>query len=194
MMTKLEKYMLERVDELKSLATHGDPWFFLCASSFIEYLAKLTNGNSTTHTDYKEFLKNYFFKVNTSYKNFKYSSGKQDLDVQMYHVLRCGIIHNFSLIADPQAKKKGGRDRSILLAHKKSSINHLSNYINNSNKTPIDACIFIAEDFADDIEKATKYVFILSRKQNPTGKKLRENIKSWSKKHPPISGKFCSKR
>lgn len=189
-MTKLEKYMLCRVSELKTLATRGDPWFFLCASSFIEYLAKLVKGSTTTNSDYKNFLTDYFFKACPSYQCFQYSSGTQDLEIQMYHVLRCGIVHSFSLIADTVAQNQGGRHRSILLAHKKSQKTHLSAYTNNRTNPRIDACIFIAEDFADDIETVTKYVFKLSRKRDTNGTQLRQNIKTWSQAHPPILGKF----
>lgn len=182
--------MFDRVAELKSLATRGDPWFFLCASSYIEYLARITYGKSTNQKDYKDFLKYYFFKACPKYDKFKFNTGQKDLDIQMYHVLRCGIVHSFSLIADNVAAGHGGRNRSILLAHRASGKQHLSNYINNRTTPKIDAAIFIAEDFADDIEEATKHIFKSSRKLKANGKNLRQNIKKWSSKHPPITGKF----
>src|SRR6266571_6800773 len=114
----IEHYFRDRVDELRALANRGDPWVFLCASAFIEYLAKIVQGHGSG--DYKQFLKNCFFKVCPKYASFRYDSGKSDLAEQMYHVLRCGIVHSFSLIADSKAKKSGGRDRSILLAHRRS--------------------------------------------------------------------------
>src|SRR5213594_1781122 len=126
----IETYFRNRVDELRSLAQRGDPWVFLCASSFLEYLAKIELGKTTSATDYKDFLKNYLFKVCPAYAGFQYHSGSQDLADQMYHVLRCGIVHSFSLFADPAAKRKhGGRDRSILLAHRSSGQRHLANYV-----------------------------------------------------------------
>lgn len=182
--------MLDRAIELKSLAERGDPWFFLCASSYLEYLAKLTYGKSTTQTDYKQFLKDYFFQVCPNYLAFRYSNGNNDLEVQMYHTLRCGIVHSFSMIADAQAVNRGGRHRSILLAHRHSGKTHLSSYVNNRHKPKVDAAIFVAEDFAEDIEKATKFVFALSRKHNAAGTTLKTNIGRWSQQHPPIMGKF----
>lgn len=182
--------MLERVTELKSLSERGDPWFFLCASSYLEYLAKLAYGKSTNQNDYKSFLKDYFFIACPNYLSFKYGTGTNDLEVQMYHVLRCGIVHSFSMIADGQAVSKGGRHRSILLAHRHSGKTHLSSYINNRVTPKIDAAIFVAEDLAEDIEKLTKYIFSLARKRNVAGTQIKANIATWSRQHPPIMGKF----
>src|ERR1700737_2293027 len=36
MVVRTESYFNARVAELRSLATRGDPWVFLCASSFLE--------------------------------------------------------------------------------------------------------------------------------------------------------------
>lgn len=189
-MTRIEKYMLNRVAELKSLSERGDPWFFLCASSYIEYLAKLVKGRATTASDYKTFLKDYFFEVCPSYTTFTYMSGEQDLDVQMYHVLRCGLVHSFSFIADNIAQNYGGRHRSIVLAHRREGKTHLDSYVNNRTNPRIDACIFVAEDFAEDVENATKFIFQQSRKREQSGRDLLANIKRWFEAHPPISGKF----
>ena len=67
-MEKLEHYMLNRVSELKSPAMHGDPWFFLCTSSVIEYLAKLRKGSTTSNSDYKKFLKDFLFEASPNFK------------------------------------------------------------------------------------------------------------------------------
>jgi hypothetical protein len=186
-LTKTETYFKNRVGELRALAQRGDPWVFLCASSFLEYLAKIELGKTTTSTDYKNFLTNYLFKVCPAYGAFRFHSGAQDLAEQMYHVLRCGVVHSFSLFADPAAKTKhGGRDRSILLAHRGSGQHHLANYVKQRTKPQVDAAVFVAEDFVDDVGKVTEFLFAQARKRNMTGKRLRNNIQTWVKSYPPV--------
>jgi hypothetical protein len=186
MVVRTESYFNARVAELRSLATRGDPWVFLCASSFLEYLAKMESGKSTGAQGYKDFLRDYLFKVCPEYGKFRYRSGKADLADQMYHLLRCGIVHSFSVIADQAAKVRGGRDRSILLAHRSSGRTHLSNYVNNRRRPKLDSAVFIAEDFVEDIAKLTTYIFAESRKKTTSGTRLRTNIRKWVKDYPPI--------
>jgi hypothetical protein len=170
-----------------ALAQRGDPWVFLCASSFLEYLAKIELGKATTSTDYKNFLKNYLFRVCPDYAAFRFRSGAKDLAEQMYHVLRCGIVHSFSLFADPSAKAKhGGRDRSILLAHRSSGQRHLANHVNQRTKPKVDAAVFIAEDFVDDVGKVTEFLFAQARKRTNVGRQLRNNMRTWVKTYPPV--------
>lgn len=184
---KVEHYLNDRIAELRRLAKLRDPWVFLCAASFIEYLAQLELNKETTQTDYKNFLKNVFFRECPEYSRFTYASGSQDLDVQMYHVLRCGVIHSFSLIASTMAKSKFGRDRSILLAHRgRRGCKHLSSYTNNRVRPNIDAAIFVAEDFVNDIEKVTKALFAAARKRTPAGRALRKNIVTRFADYPQI--------
>ncbi len=183
---KIEQYFKNRIQELKQIAARGDPWVFLNASSFIEYLAKMRLGRITTAQDYKEFLEKYFFQICPHYRNFKYCSGKCDLADQMYHVLRCGIVHSFSLIADRQAQARGGRHRSIVLAHRLEGRAHLSHFVNNRRKPKIDAVVFVAEDFVEDIERVTEALFNESKESSPNGRQLKQNIRQWVKQYPPI--------
>jgi hypothetical protein len=185
-MDRIERYFLDRICELKTLAGRGDPWVFQCATSFIEYLAKMHLGKNTNQTTYKAFLRDIFFKACPQYAAFRYACGKADLDVQIYHVLRCGTVHSFSLIADPIAVAQDGRDRSILLAHRMNGATHLTPVVNNRRSPKIDAAVFTAEDFVDDIEIVTKHLFRLSRKRSADGRTLRSNIRVWIKAHPPI--------
>lgn len=185
---KINKYMLDRVGELQSLASRGDPWFFVCASSYIEYLAKLEKGASTNNSEYKLFLTKYLFVVLPKYRTFSYSNARTKLEDQIYHVLRCGLVHSFSLIPDARARFNGGQDRSILLAHRKSGIQHLSPFVNNKKKPKIDGCIFIAEDFADDLKILTEFLFKKAAKRNE--RVLRNNVIRWATQHPPVNAKF----
>ena len=184
----VETYFRDRLRELESIASRGDPWIFLCASSFIEYLGKMAHGGPIGLKEYKEFLRTRFFTVCPQYGSFKYASGKSDLADQMYHVLRCGIVHSFSVFADAIANKYGGRDRSILLAHRKSASGraHLDNIVNRRRKPPLDAALLVAEDFVDDIAKVTDDLFAESRRKTPDGRQLRKNIQTCVSKCPPI--------
>ena len=185
----IESYFRDRVRELKSLAERGDPWVFLCASSFIEYLAKIRLGRETTQTDYKNFLNDCFFKLCPKYASFRYDSGQSDLAEQMYHVLRCGIVHSFSLIPDPNTRKRhGGRDRSILLAHRRSGLQHLQNYVDNDSEPKLDAAIFIAEDFVEDIAKVTEFILVEATRTTNSGRDLKSKIQNWVRTYPPIAG------
>ncbi len=185
---KVKKYMDDRANELKTLALRGDPWFFLCASSFIEYMAKLDKGECTNQTDYKDFLNKYLFVEKSKYADFRYSNPQTKLVDQMYHVLRCGLVHSFSLIPDPKATTKGGKNRSILLAHKSSTFQHLQPYVNNKKRPKVDGCIFIAEEFADDLAKMTQDLFAKASKRSEIV--LRNNILKWVNKYPPVSANF----
>jgi hypothetical protein len=112
------------------------------------------------------------------YKSFQYLSGKADLPEQMYHVLRCGIVHSFSLVPDQGARDKGGRDRSIVLSH---NGRHLSQW--SKQKAP-DACCLNAEEFIDDIESAMLQLFSTAK----GNRQIAQNIEDWTKRHPPIAG------
>jgi len=184
----IEKYFRERVGELRLASSSGDPWIFLCASAFIEYLAKMANGSPVDAKGYKEFLRTRFFTVCPQYSSFKYATGGSDLADQMYHVLRCGIVHSFSLFTDSAGRKHGGRDRSILLAHRKSAQGrpHLAHIVDRRRRPQLDAALLIAEDFVEDIAKVTDDLFAESKKRTPAGRDLRKNIRTWVLNYPPI--------
>jgi hypothetical protein len=186
----IERYFFGRLSELESLAKRGDPWVFLCASSYIEYLMKIVLGRSGDQEDYKNFLLNYFFKACSKYAAYRFSFGTNDLHVQMYHVLRCGIVHSFSLIPDPKARRKGGRYRSILLAHQGQGYEHLQPVIRNRMRPKIDSVVFVAQDFVGDLKEATNYVFRETRKREPAAKQIRDNMLNWFKEYPPIGIKM----
>lgn len=177
----------ELVAELKKISTIGGPLVFVCTSAFIEYLAKLAAGQDKKGQGYKDFITTWMSQVRPEYRNFKYLNGKTDLPVQMYHVLRCGIVHSFSLIPDEIAVRHDGRDRSIVLLHRKESLErgipHLSNYP--PDKIP-DAAAFVAEDFIDDIEAVVGLLF----KEAESNSTLKTNMETWLTKHPLISGDF----
>lgn len=180
-------YFKDRVNELRRACADTTPWVFLSASAFLEYLAKLVNGEDKKRDSYKKFIEDYLSQVRPLYKDFVYKSGKQDLPVQMYHVLRCGIVHSFSLIPDDDGRGSGGRDRSIVLCHAKErderKLSHLMQY---QSPKVTDAALFVAEDFVEDIGKVTALIFTKAASNNT----LRGNIERWVLAHPPIIDGF----
>ena len=143
------KHIIKYMESTVDLATAARYIVPLC---LIDYLSKLYNCN------YKEFITEIMAEVNPKYKTFRYNTeGKQDLNIQMYHVLRCGFVHSFSLIPDETAKRKGGRDRSIILGFKEdNNLSHLDNF---SCEGVPDACLFILDDFISDLDKSIDILF-----------------------------------
>lgn len=178
---------LDKVKDLRKMCQAGTPLVFVAACAMLDYLVKLTNGADKKGQGYKDFIRDYLAQVRPGYKTFKYKTGKTDLPEQMYHVLRCGIVHSYSLVPDARAIKDGGRERSIALCHKceaqEKGWKHLDPY---STATVADAAIFIAEDFVDDIGECINIIF----DKAATDKQHEQNILCWIKKHPPITGGF----
>jgi len=183
---RTQKSFMTTVRALKRLARdpqQRNPIVFVVASAFIEYLSKLFYGRGGAG-EYKKFVRLHLSKANPDYRQFVYrfpdGTTKRDLPVQMYHVLRCGIIHSYSFIPDDIALSKGGRDRSVSIAHRASKIPHLSPWFNQGQPT----CVVVAEDFVQDIEATVRYIF----RKAKTSKALAKRMARWMKKHPPIQG------
>lgn len=173
--------------ELRMQCETGSPSVFLLAAAYLDYLPKLVNGADKKRVGYIEFIRTWLAAEREEYKTFRYKNGEQDLPDQMYHVLRCGIVHSFSFVPDQQGRESGARTRSIVIAHRKECIAknllHLSSYSTDAIK---DAAVFVAEDFTEDIEKVTIRVF----KRADVDARLRGNIGRWLAAHPPISGGY----
>jgi hypothetical protein len=170
-----ETYFAPQIADLKRMIADGTPWVFLCGSAVIDYLSKLAAGKNGYGEGFKQFVTDY---MPVAYRTFKYQSGATDLPEQLYHVLRCGIVHSFSLIPDKQARRKGGRDRSVVLSHDGP---HLSAY--SSTNAP-DACRLRADGFVADLEAAMNKLFA----DASTNTLLAKNITAWLALHPPIAG------
>lgn len=184
-----KQYYLARAREVQQISKDGTPWGFLCAACLLDSLAKLVAGQDKGRTGYKEFIRDYLSQINVQYISFTYLNGQTDLPDQMYHVLRCGIVHSYSLVPDQRAINNGGRIRSIVLCHKKESrrnnLPHLSLY---SSQRINNSALFVSEDFANDLKKATTLIFRLAKKRQYSH--LHRNILNWINKHPPICGGF----
>jgi hypothetical protein len=176
-----KKYFSDRIQELSRMCADGTPWVFVCTAAMIDYLSKLVNGEDKGGTGYKNFIRDYMAEVRQEYKTFTYADGNKDLPLQIYHVFRCGIFHSFSFIPDPQTRAKGGRDRSIVISHRKSGLAHISKY--SSTNAP-DSCSFVAEDFVDDLARTIQKIFSMAKADNVS----KYNITQWLISHPPIMG------
>jgi hypothetical protein len=186
---QIEHYFKARVKEVQHILEDVSPWGFVCAAAFLDCLSKLVAGQDNKRKGYKDFVKDYLAKINPSYATFKYKSGSKDLPEQLYHVFRCGIVHQFSLVPDQQSLNSGGQLRSIILCHRKESkrknLPHLSQY---SSAKISDAAVFVAEDFGKDLKKVVKLIF--SSQAKTITPEITEKMKDWVKKHPPIMGGF----
>jgi hypothetical protein len=170
-------YFEGHIAALKRMCPDGTPWVFLCCSVVIEYLSKIAAGQDNKGSGYKQFIRDYF---PVAYREFKYQSGDADLPLQMYHVLRCGIVHSFSMIPDTVGRDKGARNRSVVMSHNDP---HLSQH---SGSLAVDACCLHADSFVEDIEKAMNKLFATADADTPEGRQVAGNIQRWLKDHPPI--------
>jgi hypothetical protein len=177
---KTEKYFTAMIPDLSKMCCDGSPMVFLCGTAVVEYLSNLAYGCGG-RGNFIKFIKEY---MPASYKEFTYACGKQDLPEQMYYVLRCGIVHKFSLIPDDQGKGNGGRDCSIALSHDTRD-GHVQN-IPCTKRGARDSCCLNAYEFVADLSSAMRKLF-KAAKSNPD---VRKNIRKWLKKHPPIAGDF----
>jgi hypothetical protein len=172
---KARQYFEARATALRDMCASGDPFVFLCGTAVIEYLSKLAVGSDGKRAGFKQFIVDY---MPEGYRNFTYRSGDRDLPLQMYHILRCGIIHSFSFKADGRAEDAGGRDHSIGLSHNLSE-GHLVNF---SKGKALDACCLNADEFVNDIRTGMTKLFNAAANSRPT----QENVEKWLQQHPPI--------
>jgi len=173
-----KQYFDGHIVALKKMCDDKSPWVFLCASCVIEYLSKLAYVDKHSSGErFEKFIRKYFPK---KYQEFKYKSGDMDLPKQMYHVLRCGLVHSFSFIPDNIGRQKGARDRSLVLSHDEEHLSHYS-----SERAP-DACCLNAYKFVEDINSAMNKLFDEAEKHMPEKGKLTANIEKWLNEHPPI--------
>jgi hypothetical protein len=150
------------------------PWPFLCAAAMLEYLAKMTTISGRER--YIQFIKAY---MKSEYRDFRFKDGKQNLPEQIYYVLRCGLVHSFSLTPDV-AYFRVGRNESIIIAYEG---HHLFACVGEGSHYT-DAVCLVFKDFVDDIEAALNKLFGDAQK-NP---KLLASICAHLKSNPPVEG------
>ncbi len=199
---KAKEYFSKRVEELQCMSAHGTPWVFLCASALVDLLSnmvafgckqerhdfcfyqvrdcKFSEGGERWRRGggcrYKKFVERYMPK----YK-FDYGNGVS-LPDKMWHILRCGIIHSFSLVSDTSDLRSCGIYRAIFLCHRreanKRNLSHLSPYRQ--------GVLFVAEDFVDDIGEVVNHIFADAN----SDRRLKENVLAWLQFQPPLTSGF----
>jgi hypothetical protein len=154
----------------------------------LEYLAKMGEGNGPKA--YKEFIRNY---LRPAYSAFAFADGG-NLPDQIYHVLRCGLVHSFSLTPDKTGKRSGGRNESIIIAYNGE---HLEKYplkidspLYISPSHHQDAVWFVFPEFCNDIEAAIKRVFSAAQSDMD----LRGRMEKHLTENPPVRRLAVSSR
>ncbi|MBL0184932.1 MAG: hypothetical protein IPP97_04270 [Candidatus Obscuribacter sp.] len=174
------QYFKDRVIELRAI--QGTPWGFACAGTLLEVLGKLARGsgkNELGKAGYIKFIREWLPEyeqfeyqqktISTTKWNRKHTVKRierlpKSLAVQMYAILRCGLVHSFSFVANKQQRQTGGRDRSIWLTTRAEAAangwNHLGNFSRTAPEPAIqDAAVFVAEDFLDDLDELIDAIF-----------------------------------
>jgi hypothetical protein len=170
-----EQYFLDRADEVVAHCRNHSAFVFLEAAALLGYLAKAAGCEGSK--GYGRFVREQLQQVRPEYATFQYADGNEDLPEQMYYVLRCGLVHSFSLVPDKEARSHGGRVRSIVLCHRNAGLNHLSRHVE------VDAAIFVAEDFAEDLHALVGRLFDNARQNGALANHIVRHLDD----HPPIS-------
>ena len=153
----------------------------------LDHLASLVAGKNRGRIGYTTFIRQFMAPHRPGYQEYIYHNGNNDLPDQMYFILRCGLVHNFSFIPDQDSIRKGGRSRSIVLCHQKeANAEGWYHLMPCSTEKIKDGVLLIAEDFIEDISKAIERIF--KKAENDHG--LKSRMGSWIKKHPPLAGGF----
>jgi len=79
----------------------------------------------------------------------------------MYYVMRCGLVHGFSLVVSSRELKNGARSRSITINSRMDAKADGMRHLDNFSRPPevIDAAYFVDEDLLDDLITAIKNLF-----------------------------------
>lgn len=187
----VESYLSSRCDELDALSSAGHPWGFLAACTILDFLASLEAGAASTNRIFKKFCSDFLFKTRSEYGSAIYTSRKGNgrpilLVNQLYHVLRCGITHGFSMSPVPHPATHPDANpvaRSLLLAHKKSGHVHLQRV---EHTNGLDAYVLISELFAKDVRDAACLLFKSARQRDADGTRRKQAILTHFAKYPPL--------
>jgi hypothetical protein len=174
-LAEAQQHFSDMLDELSQMG--ASPWPYLCASAMLEYLSKMSI-DRTGLSGASAYIRFVDYYMPQAYRDYKFDSGDQDLPYQMYYVLRCGIVHSFSLVPDPNIPSAArGRKGSIVISHKGK--HHLSKF--RYTKNP-DAVLFLFDEFCADIRSALDEVFRKAQSDNA----LMARITKFVEDNPPI--------
>lgn len=174
--TDIKQYCEDRLCEIRKVAQDGTPTGFLCLAAFVDFLAKLAAGKDNKRNGYMKLIAKYF---PDSYKDFAYKSGDKDLPTQFYSVLRCGILHGFSLYPD-RPNRNNSKARTIVISHDGNDDGKMYAHLSNYTDKGFDAALLIADNLCDDMSSAINSMF--------ADKSVQANAEKWVKNQPPING------
>ena len=187
----VDKYLKDRLNELSLLAQGGDPWVFGACSTFIEMMAfrvyyNPTNPAAVSHRTYVKFCDEYLYPRRKR-TTISFSDGTiVKFNEQIYAILRCGVVHTFSMNPTPRDPNQA-RPYSLFLGHLKNFQGNKSFHL---KKVKIDksdgsckenAILVLAECFVDDLKACTSKIINKAKKNNT----LRTSILQSFKTHPP---------
>jgi hypothetical protein len=199
---KICLYLQDRIKELKFRAdsnvkinndyVNDNPWSFIEAVSFIDFLATHVNNKKSTGTIYKDFIKTYMYPNNEPiiFANNK----KCKLSDIIWNILRCGGLHNFSFCPYDWEDKIENNDfyrNTIILTNRKNKSKKKHKDIVkinlNDNKTQMyEGIIIVAEDFVEDIELAVNTIIKQFNSHSNNYKDLKQKLKDSFETCPPI--------
>ncbi len=193
-----EGYFKDRVLELRAI--QGTPWGFAAATILLEVLAKLERGTGTGELGKARYIQ-FVITWMPQYEAFQYTQKfitttvwnksktraktkkkLKSLPVQMYAILRCGLVHSYSFVTNKEQRRTGGRNRSIWLTNREEALannwKHLDNF---SRTTPLpaikDAAIFVAEEFLDDLDKVIEDLFAKARSSPRLAARIEQHLR-----------------
>ena len=184
-LAEVESYLQARLVDLHNLAPPGHRWVFLACCTYIELCASLAKNGPAGKADFKKLCKDYLFPVRPEYTNATYPKTTLVFKHQLYHILRCGVTHTFSMTPDPhhQSAQFNPTPRSVVLAHRSSQIPHLQYVEWWGGK---EAYVLIAEDFVSDLSDMTDALLKAARRRDADGQTLRNNMKARFRSNPPL--------
>lgn len=167
---RLYSYITDRVEELDRYSKDGSAFFFLMASSFIDFLSCAVRNSTSTGASYREFIVGRFGSINLMYQN-------DDVALAMYCIMRNGLLHNFSFVPDHRGDCRGVEGSTI----RSITVFHLRNgYTDDNHLVVNDSSLWIgAEPFAQDIRSVMLEIL--------RDADLERNILLWCERHPPLA-------
>ncbi len=150
---KIEKYLNERVAELRKLAddkNHENPYVFMGISAIFDLLsylpyddAQMQNWNERVSPRYQKFLKDYVFDQIQS----QFTAPLNEL---FYKRVRCGLDHAFSTHDSTSTCR-------VLLSHERKSIVEVN--LQNADGTNEHGIMFTACAMVDLLEESIQKLF-----------------------------------
>lgn len=192
--SRIVTYINDRIIELKKLANskkkdNRNPRVFFEATAFIDFLVSHINNNESSGQLFKKFIKEYIYPndIILKIRNDTYS-----LSNQLWDILRCGGLHNYSLCPYGWYNHSGFKHSLILTnlhGSKKSKLTHkliVDIDLNDNSKKNSKAIVLVAEEFINDIEIGTNKLLKEFKSKKPEFNSLKSKLRQSFKDCPPI--------